>query len=108
MHLGKAFFVTLRQQVLCQVADERSSRTKKVLVSVARNPADWIASNGQPTQNGTISISKKMFFYHNTSLQLKRNRHDRGKILTHSEIQLFFNEGLPNTFYRCLASHSLI
>jgi hypothetical protein len=24
----------------------------------------------------------------------------RGKILTHSEIQLFFNGGLPNTFYR--------
>ncbi len=38
---------------------------------------------------------------------MKRNRHGRGKILTHSEIQLLFNEGLPNNFYRCLFAIAL-
>jgi integrase/recombinase XerD len=39
--------------------------------------------------------------------KLKRNRHGRGKILTQSEIQLLFAQGLPNTFYRCLFAITL-
>jgi len=38
---------------------------------------------------------------------LKRNRHGRGKILTQQEIQLLFNEGLPDTLYRCLFATAL-
>jgi len=38
---------------------------------------------------------------------LKRNRYGRGKILTQKEIQLLFNEGLPDTFYRCLFATAL-
>jgi integrase/recombinase XerD len=38
---------------------------------------------------------------------LKRNRHGRGKILTQTEIQLLFNEGLPDPFYRCLFATAL-
>lgn len=38
---------------------------------------------------------------------MKRNRHGRGKILTQTEIQLLFNEGLPDTFYRCLFATAL-
>ncbi len=38
---------------------------------------------------------------------MKRNRHGRGKILTQQEIQLLFNEGLPDTFYRCLFATAL-
>jgi integrase/recombinase XerD len=40
-------------------------------------------------------------------VQLKRNRHGRGKILTQKEIQLLFNEGLPDIFYRCLFATAL-
>lgn len=38
---------------------------------------------------------------------MKRNRHGRGKILTHSEIQVLFAQGLPDTFYRCLFAIAL-
>ncbi len=40
-------------------------------------------------------------------LYVKRNRHGKGKILTQSEIQLLFAEGLPDTFYRCLFAIAL-
>ena len=40
-------------------------------------------------------------------MPLKRNRYGRGKILTQQEIQLLFNEGLPDTFYRCLFATAL-
>lgn len=39
--------------------------------------------------------------------KLKRNRHGRGKILSYSEIQLLFTEGLPDTFYRTLFATAL-
>ena len=39
--------------------------------------------------------------------KLKRNRHGRGKVLNHSEIQLLFSEGLPSPFYRCLFATAL-
>jgi hypothetical protein len=38
---------------------------------------------------------------------LKRKRHGRGKILSQSEIQLLFAEGLASTYYRCLFSIAL-
>lgn len=38
---------------------------------------------------------------------MKRNRHGKGKVLTQSEIQLLFAEGLPNAFYRCLFAIAL-
>ncbi|MBD0363181.1 MAG: site-specific integrase [Coleofasciculus sp. C3-bin4] len=38
---------------------------------------------------------------------MKRNRHGRGKVLTHSEIQSLFSEGLPSIYYRCLFATAL-
>ncbi|HEY9596339.1 MAG TPA: site-specific integrase [Cyanophyceae cyanobacterium] len=38
---------------------------------------------------------------------MKRNRHGRGKVLTQQELQLLFNEGLPDTLYRCLFATAL-
>lgn len=38
---------------------------------------------------------------------MKRNRHGRGKVLTHSEIQRLFSEGLPSIYYRCLFATAL-
>ncbi len=74
MHLGKAFFVTLRQQVLCQVADERSSRTKKVL-----SVEQYFASSIKPWKSlksvliGVIRyICIRFLLYFSASLYLLR------------------------------------